>query len=73
MTYSFVVDSDDTVSVGVQSLEAVGEGAQHHTALDEVVKLHRILVFAIKHPRTQFTKLHRPNIVTVTYSTCHEQ
>ena len=58
-THCFIVDSDDATFVGVQSFEPLSERPKHHTALDEVVKFHRVLVLTIEHSRTQVAKFHR--------------
>lgn len=50
--YLFIADGNSATSVCVQSLEAFSQGAKHYTTLDEVIKLHRLLVAAVKHPCT---------------------
>ena len=51
-SYLFIANGNGATSVCVQSLEAFSQGAKHYTALDEIIKLHRLLVTAVKHSRT---------------------
>ena len=57
--YLLKADSDYTTSVFVQLLEALSQRAQHHTALDEVIKLHGPLVAPVKHLSTQLAEINR--------------
>ena len=57
-THLFIADGDDATSVCVHSLETLCERSQHDTALDKVIKLHRLFVAPVKHTGTKVTKLH---------------
>lgn len=50
--YLLIANGNSATSVCVQSLEAFSQRTEHHATLDEVVKLHRLLVTAVKHSCT---------------------
>ena len=57
-THLLVIDLYDAVPVGVQLLESFSQGAQHDTALDEVVKLHAPLVTPVKDSGAEVAEVH---------------
>jgi len=56
--YLFIVNIDHSSSVCVKTLEGLSEPLNHDTALDEIIKFHRVPVVTVKNSCAQVTKIY---------------